>query len=237
MILDEFFVKGNNVHDWEAMIATLRGIETEEVIYELQAATWNELRQYAFDDVLSPAHTYMKHLLAMCVSAINDAVGANTFSTVTCNNGHASSLTVDGTEVYGYKDLKEILREQSNFNNFKSILHEIKASDHFDRTNIYFEGLLFNGVNATIANHRLSDAELGACGFDGLPVATLAKPIRFAIGAASFLRALISADLKDIYQGMEFLLENEGVAILLSLDDEDGYIPIENFEDIVKLTK
>ena len=237
MILDEFFVKGNNVHDWESMIATLRGIETEEVIYELQAATWNELRQYEFDDVLSPANEYMERLLAMCVSAINDAVGALSLSTATCNNGHASSLTVDGTEVYSYKDLKEILREQSGLNNFKSILHDIKASEHFDEANEYFAELLSDGVNATIANHRLSDAELGACAFDGLPVATLAKPIRLAIGAASFLKALISADLKDIYQGMNFILENEGVAILLSLDDEDGYIPIENFGDIVKLTK
>ena len=220
MISDEFFLDGNNTHEWLPMIATIRGIKTEEVVYELQAATWEELRQYSFDDISSPAYVFMKHLLAMATKAIRDITG-DSLDIDTANNGRASGIAIDGQEIYSYRELIGLLRRLSNYGELHHILLELRRSSCFDDSELLAE-LKDNGSRAIGIRYKMNPAMLEAMSFDGLPKTDLAPPISEAIGMANYLKKFIIENMADDFFGSEVVIENEGVAILLSVSTGYG---------------
>lgn len=235
MISDDFFLNGNNTHDWHNMLADLLYDESDEIVYGLQRDTWEELRQDAFEDITSPAYVYMKHLLAMCVNSIETVIG-KTLSIDTVNNGRASSLMVDGQEIYGRRELNGLLNEQSGMNNYRRLLIEMKTANQFSPNDVDMAELIERGVKETIINHRLSNAEIGALALDGLPCDTLDNTLRNAIGAASFIKSVVQRHLKDKYAGQQIVIENDGVAINLALVGEDTHRYINSIETIIELT-
>lgn len=235
MISDDFFLNGNDTHDWHNMLAELLYDESDEIVYGLQRDTWEELRQYTFDDISAPAYVYMKHLLAMCVNSIEIVIG-KTLSIETVNNGRASSLMVDGQEIDGWRELSGLLNEKSGMNNYRRLLIEMKTANHFSPSDVDMAELIEDGVKETVRNHRLANAEIGALGLDGLPCDTLDNTLRDAIGAASFIKSVVRRHLKDEYAGHQIVIENDSVAINLALVGEDTHRYINSIETIIELT-
>lgn len=237
MISDDFFLDGNNTHEWLPMIATIRDIKTEDVVYELQAATWEELRQYSFDDISSPAYVFMKHLLAMATKAIRDITG-DSLDIDTANNGRASGIAIDGQEIYSYGELIGLLRRLSNYDELRDILIllALRRSSCFDDSELLAE-LKDNGSRAIGIRYKMNPAMLEALALDGLPTTDLALPISEAIGMANYLKKFIIENMADEFCGSEVVIENEGVAILLSVSTGNGYVPITTFKDLLSVTK
>lgn len=235
MISDEFFLDGNNIHEWLPMIATILNVKTEEVVYELQAATWEDLRQYSFDDISSPAYVFMKHLLAMATKAIRDITG-DSLDIDTANNGRASGIAIEGQEVYSYRDFSRLLRRLSNYDELRDILLALTRSSCFDDSELLAE-LKDSGSRVVGIRYKMNPAMLEALELDGLPTTDLALPIGEAIGISNYLKKFIIENMADEFCGSEVVIENEGVAILISVSTGNGYVPITTFKDLLRVTK
>lgn len=239
MVTDDFFTQGIDLHSWDIIVAALRPpIRGGRDILkkELQQATWARLREREFDRLVMPSTIYIGLLLDACKDAIYKSVGRHTMKVSSTNIGEHSSLRVNGVAIYNLQDLSDVLKQESRYNDYRAIITLIgDNAAAFTKSCSLVEALSEKSVDKVMAENCLSEATLGELGLDGLPIAGLNHNIAKAVAGASLIGDFIKAHAKDEYKNHAIHIENEEAAILLSMADEDGYIPIERFEDVLKM--
>lgn len=242
MITDDFFTQGINLHSWDLLAVSLPApIDKgrDMLKKELQQETWEALRTREFDDLIEPSKIYIGLLLSACVLAIRRSVGVKSLDVQARNMGEDSSLTVNDRPVYSLHDFNCIVREQSRYDDFHEIIGLIyNSTESFTKTCKLITELSEMPVGEVVIKNRLSEADLGGLGLNNLPISTLHPMVANAISAACMIGEFVKNHAKDAYQCHRAYIQNEGIAISLSLVGENGdKIAINTYEDLLSVVK
>lgn len=232
--LNSLFYLDIDLHDWENMLATLKGEDVNTVTDEVKEITWQDIQQReSYEDVDNVSSVYASKLLDAVSSVISkDYPDVSFEQSINCL---MTSFFVNGETVHDFDGLQSVLSDITGRTMCVDILEELNDSefndlDDAERHSIQSEGLVGDMRAATsfssfIAEQQVSDELLaGIYHYDDCPT-----ELRSAIALALQVKRFIDDNAR--FCDTEVTVSDNTVQISCDVSHE-GYFEIESITDV-----
>lgn len=232
--LNSLFYVDIDLHDWEEMLATLRGESVITVTDEAKELAWQDIKQReSYEDVDKVSGIYASKL----VDAMSKVI-AEQYPNISLSqdiNCLMTSFSVDGCDVHDYTELQEVLFDITGRTKCLDILNELNDSEFNDLEDaechlIQSTGVVGDMRAATsflsfIFKQEVSDEDLaGVYHYDNCP-----KELRHAIALALQVKRFIDDNTK--FCDTEVTVVENTVQISCDVHNE-GFFEIESITDL-----
>lgn len=232
--LNSLFYADIDLHDWEEMLAALRGESVNTVTDEVKELTWQDIKQCeSYEDVDAVSSVYASKLLDAVSAVIGESYPNVSFEqSINCL---MTSFFVDGESIHEYDDLQEVLFGITGRTKCADILDELNDSEFNDLEDAECHSIQNEGVVGDmraegsflsfLSKLTVSDEDLaGVYHYDNCP-----QELRHAIALALQIKRFIDDNTK--FCDTEVTVMENTVQIGCDIHHE-GFFEIESITDL-----